>query len=415
MIKKDLAIYIALSILASGLNYLSYPLLSRFLPDSEYVNITVSLSLLTQMGTFLSSIIAISISLSKEKVAKDNENDLLSALQTRILKMLMILGLSFLVLSPLIMAAVDTPVLYAVPILLMVLISIPITTISGYFNGKNMLIKLGSVAVISASLQFSIGILSAILFQNGLVTLVCMSLAQIIAVIALYVVYSRDNLPTINSLIKPLPAHMSRKVNQLIRFTIVASFAIMAVNILQIADLLIIQHFGSSEAKFYTDIYVFSRIVFFSGMIFVWPFLGRINMHDLKKNVKPFSSLLLILFVILAGTLAALFIGGQTIMHILFGEVRYPDQLNGLATLSVLFKVAFLIITAICLYFIVLRSYKAVTVAIAPLIGIITCAIFTPNTLFDTLLLLTVIAITSAVIAYVIFILSTKKSQKIKE
>ena len=398
---KVLFIYIIFSIVASALNYFAYPLLGRILPSDEYVNITVSLSLLTQMSAFLSSIIAISISLSKESPTKKSDDGLLSTLQTKLLKILVVVGAIFSMLSPFIMPAIHTPILYALPILLMILISIPITTISGYFNGKKLLIKLGSVAVISALLQFVIGVLSALVFGNGLITLLCMGLAQVIAVIVLYAIYSHDRLPTIHNLLAPTPAHLSSKINHLIKYTIIASFAIMAVNILQISDLLILQRFGTEEAKFYTDVYVISRIVFFAGMIFIWPFLGEISLEKLKTNTRPFVVLLSIFVLIMAVAILMLFFGGHIIMQIMFGESYQIDQLRAFMIPSIVFKIAFLIVTAVCLYFIVLRSYMAVFVATIPTIGILVCLYAMSESSYVTLLWLTGVSAVSAVIASV--------------
>jgi O-antigen/teichoic acid export membrane protein len=361
------------------------------------------------MSAFLSSIIAISISLSKESQPDKSEDGLLSTLQTKLLKILVIVGIVFLGLSPLIMPTIHTPVLYALPILLMILISIPITTISGYFNGKKLLIKLGSVAVISAFLQFVIGILAALLFKNGLITLLCMSMAQILAVIALYIIYSRDNLPTIHNLLKATPAHLSNDINHLIRYTVVASFAIMAVNLLQISDLLILQRFGTEEAKFYTDIYVISRIVFFAGMIFIWPFLGEISLQKLKANTRPFVILLAIFLLIMTATILGLFFGGHIIMHIMFGTAYQIDQLRAFMIPSVIFKVAFLIVTATCLYFIVLRSYMAILVALIPTLGVLLCILITPESSYITLLRLTAVSIASAIISCILLFVHQKR------
>lgn len=73
----------------------------------------------------------------------------------------------------------NTPAWFAVPITSMMLFSIPVTIISGYFNGKNLIIQLGFVTALSAVLQFGFA-LFALLFHNGFITMVSMSIAQIV-------------------------------------------------------------------------------------------------------------------------------------------------------------------------------------------------------------------------------------------
>ena len=171
--RRSTSIFIALNILAAAINYLLYPILSRMLPSAEYVDITVSLSLFTQMSTFLSSVIAVSISLAKfDKESTAHRR--IATLQAVILKVFLFLATGFLLASPFVMQWANTPAWFAVPITSMMLFSIPVTIISGYFNGKNLIIQLGFVTALSAVLQFGIALIAALLFKNGIITMISM-------------------------------------------------------------------------------------------------------------------------------------------------------------------------------------------------------------------------------------------------
>lgn len=353
--KKSILPFILLSLFASALNYFAYPLLARLLPSSEYVNITVALSIFTQISTFLSSLSAVTIGLTKIP----GHSSMLHRLQISLLQVFSVFGIIFLILSPLIMSSVHTPVVYALPIVLMILMSIPITIISGYLNGRQLMTKLGLVAVITASLQFITGIVTATLSNNGFLTMLCMGSVQIISIHILLRFLKDSTLPRISKELFVIEKYSSR-ATRLLLFVIAASFAIMAINLLQIFDLLVIKNIDGSTAKAYTDVYIISRIVFFGGMILIWPFLGALKLDDNRSNKRAYMKLLGIFGLLGVVVISTLTFAGGYIVQLLFGQNYYGTQLNETLLLSTLYKLFFLIITAVCLYFIVFRSIKSI-------------------------------------------------------
>lgn len=370
MIKKAVLIFILLSVIASALNYFAYPLFSRILSADEYVNITVSLSLFTQVAAFLSSILAITIGLTKSE-PHESANKKIEALQSFLFKFFLLLAVVFLVLSPYIMDRINTPLLFAFPITLMMLFSIPISIISGYLNGKNQMIKLGIVTVVSAGSQFIVGLTMAYLTRSGLLTMLSMTIAQIIAITIIYRIFSKENLPGIISSLTNSPSFIDKHMKKLVIYTAVASVAIMVISLIQIYDLFIIQSLHNSDMKFYADIYVISRVVFFIGMIFIWPFLGEISFDHHHVNRKPFIKLLFYFCIITFVSIAILYLCGDRLAELLFGATYDIQRIRDVGILSVLYKFYMLIVTAVILYFIVLRSYIA-----AWLSGLISGAIF---------------------------------------
>lgn len=367
-LKRTTLYFIVLSGIASTLSYLSYPMLSRILPPHDYVHVTVSLSLMTQIGTFMSSLTALTVGLAK---AKNGGERIIHKLQTSLLQIFTLFGLLFLLAAPLIMPFASTPTPYAIPIVIMILVSIPITIISGYLNGKSRMTRLGIVGLTVASLQFLAALLASVVSRNGLTTMICMGLVQIISIILLIRLLDDSALPRISSAVFKLESY-SRHTKQLLVFIIVSSVGIMLINLLQVFDLLLVTRNSGETAKFYTDIYVISRAVFFAGTIFIWPFLGEISLESNRVNRKAFAKVVGIFTSIGAISVIGVSLFGDTISRLAFGESYSLPELRFIAMLSIIYKVLFLVITAGCLYFIVFRSYlNAILAGICTVILII--------------------------------------------
>ena len=376
--KKALIIFILFSIIASGINYLAYPILGRLLPNSEYIDITISLSFLTQITTFLSSIIAITIGLTKDK--KNDETNIIEALQAILFRLFLGLALAMALLSPYIFNAIGIPILFLIPLVLIMLVSLPLTIVSGYLNGKGLLVKLGLVAVISASLQLTIGATVGYFSQSGFLTVLSMSIAQIIAICFIYYVFKREKLPSPFGIftIKKESLAKHPELKRLVIYTALASLAIMAVSLSQVLDLVIINAQTPSGSKFYTDIYVVSRMVFFAGMIFVWPFLSEISLQSPRDNLKPVLKLLGFFTLITVSVVAILALLGAPLIYFLFGVWYEHGDVFVTGSLSVVYKFMLLVITAITLYFIVFRSKYAIFYAL-----LASGALFTYSSLHD--------------------------------
>lgn len=415
MIKKSLIIFVLLSVVASALNYLAYPLFSRILGPTDYINITVALSLFTQVSTFLSSILAITIGLSKtNKNNLKNTGDSIELLQAFLFKLFFVLSIIFLVFSPFIMESVRTPTLFAIPIALMMLLSIPVLIISGYLNGKNQMVKLGIVTFISASSQFTIGLLASIAFHSGLVTMLSMVAAQAITIVIVYTVYSKEKLPGIlKSLRTPLRNIRTPEMKRLIVFTVISSLAIMSISIIQVADLFFVQHLKGADVKFYADIYVLSRVVFFAGMIFVWPFLGEISIDNYDKNRKPFLKVFTYFAIITALAALGILLFGDKISWLLFGVSYELSLITEIGLLSISYKFLLLIITAIILYFVVLRNYAAIWLSLITTLLIMGVSLLLNRQLNITTLLTTlnIIALISTVTGLILVVINTRNKQ----
>lgn len=313
------------------------------------------------MTTFLSSIIAITIGL-----ARSEKSHLLPGLQAKIISVFSIVSVIFLIGSPLIMESIKTPAIYALPIVLMILTSIPITVISGYLNSKGSLISLGVTSLIIASVQFLFGLTAALLFHSGLLVISAMVAAQICSLLLIRYIFRHKNIPKIRTTRQE--ASHNAEIRKILIYTILASFAIMSINILQVFDLFIIQHIPSADIRMYTDIYVISRAVYFFGLIIIWPFLGAIDIHQPRNNLLPILKLVGIFTALFIGSSIAMHVLGHHITELLFGRSYIHDNIALISSLSILFKVFYLITTALLLYFIVIRHIFAIIIAVIAII-----------------------------------------------
>ncbi len=395
-------IFVALSTIGSGINYIAYPTLAHLLPASEYTNITLALSLFTQIGTFLSSLIAITIGLTK--LRSDSAQKQIHYLQKSLIQVLMVVGMFILILSPVLMPAFSTPTPYAFPIVLMLLISVPITIISGYLNGKQLMVRLGLVSVITAAFQLVAGVAAASSTKSGVLTMLSMGAVQVISILILMYVFRSVKIPGLNKELF-LFASPDKSIRKLLVFTLTTSFGIMLTNLLQVVDLVFVRQAATSDATFYTDTYILSRALFFAGMIFIWPFLGEVNVITPRKNIKIFVKTLLIFVGLTIGLIGIIYLSSDFVFHSMFGRTESYDTLLPTVVLSVIYKLSLLIITLVVLYFTVFLKYTSVWIAVGTYLIIYAFHILLPgSTTFEVVLNLNIAAGITAFLCIFIFI-----------
>ena len=410
--KKRLVLiyFVALSGVASLLNYATYPLLARVLSNQDFVNTTVALSLLTQMSSFLSSIVALSAGLAKQD--SDDTNEIIEQLQAVLMKFFVLIIVSFLVISPLLLSSINLTTAFIIPVSLLLLFSIPISIISGFLNGKHKIVKLGLATLLSAVLQFTLTILVGYSTKSGALALGAMASGQLIAIFAIYFFYKEDKLPSLSSVIRhKLKDSLSGDFKDLVKFTLLSALGIMAINILQVFDLLIIQH-RQLDARLYTDLYIISRVVFFAGTIFIWPFLSYVDIRNRLHNRILFLKLACVFTLISATSTVGLIFFGQQTANVLFGNIYDLETIGSIGVLAITYKYLFLMITSISLFFIVIRSYWSVSLALILTIVTAIFAYSVPNntSTLSTLYGLNAIAIVGLIIGLVGFYSVTKRN-----
>lgn len=363
--RKTTLIFIILSGVASFFNYVVYPILARLLSSIEFVHIATALALFTQLSSFMLSIVALTIGLSKQTGQSDSKATV-EKLQALLTHLFLVIIVIFLAASPLYLGRLHMPAQLLLPICAMLALSMSMSVISGYLNGKQKLVKLGLAIAFSSFLQLGLSVIFAIITKSGTTALNGMALGSFIAIVLIYQVYKAEKLPSLSSIFSHgLSLYRTKSIRSLVKFTIMASLTTLLMNILLIIDLLIVNS-RQVDAVIYTDMYVISRVVFFSGMLFIWPFLSNIDIYHPRRIFGLLYRLVGFFVVMTVGAIGIMVLSGQTAIRLLLGS-NYNGAANikQLAILAILYKFIFLLITTLILFFIVMRNYWAV---ILPLI-----------------------------------------------
>jgi O-antigen/teichoic acid export membrane protein len=414
--KKSIAfgVFILFSVFASFLNYLTYPILSRLLQSSDFVDATVALSLLSQMSMFLSSIVALTVGLTKEG-SGNSAKKLVEQLQQELLVIFLVLIAIFLSTSYFIFQPIQLSPLFAVPISIMLLLSIPISIYSGYMNGKGKLVKLASIALIAASLQLFVAVFAATITKSSLISLLGMALGQILALGLIVIVFKSEEMPRISLRFKDKLINQTNHMRELIKYTLFASFGVLIINLLQISDLLIFKR-RPDDIVMFTDVYIISRVVFFAGIIFIWPLLSKIDIKKKRNNIKPIALFGSLVTLIGGAAIGVIVVSGEYITKILFNNTYDQTILFQISSLAIIFKCMFLILTALTLYSIVIRSYLAFWVPSIIALAIIVVAFLDRPDIpqITVLMVLNIIALGGSILFIVGLILENQTHKPIK-
>ena len=203
--RKSTFIFIILSGLASLCNYVVYPILARILSPNEFVDISVALALFTQLSSFMLSIVALTIGLSKQE-GEQTARKVVEKLQAILTHLFVVIIIVFLASSPLFLDRLHMPATLLAPISIMLGLSISMSVISGYLNGKQKLEKLGLSIVFSALMQLLLSVAAAVITKSGAVTLAAMAFGSFVAIALTYRVYQSEHLPRPSSVFEHGPS-----------------------------------------------------------------------------------------------------------------------------------------------------------------------------------------------------------------
>lgn len=351
--------YFIFSILASLLNYMMYPLLARILERDDFTSTNVALALVTQITSMMSAVVALAISETLHNPKKKGES--VSVLQSQVTRLYGIVMAIFILTSPFVFRLVNLPLRFIIPLSAVLFFTVPIAIISGYFNGKSLLSKLGAVGLIVAGFQFILAIIFGYISKSGYLSVLGMALGQALAIFVCYRIYSNERLPKIR---ETLFLNRSRPSDsQSHKVIVTASLCLLFLNVLQIADLLLINAIGT-EQQVYSDISIVSRVVFFGASMFIWVFLSKIRLGNSADNTKYFLNLVSISFGILLIASLVFYFEGDTILGIITGTAYDLADIRLIGIASMLYRIIYVLNITIVLYLIVTRNKHVVLVPI---------------------------------------------------
>lgn len=363
-------IFTALSLLAAGVNYLLYPIISHVLEVGVFGEFTALLAIATQVGGILLAFNVISIYLVSQYGDKKSK-EYLASIQKSIIIFFLIITLLCIFIFPVIGGILKISSITDMLILLFIILSfIPASIWSGYFQGNGELIKVGLFSLFASISKLLLSILGA--YTLGLTgALLGVLLGTGLGLILFWFLPGGKPPVSKSFIISKVDTKLIRKFYLLILRSI---FAMALLSIIQIFDLLSIRAlFSPTEAGQYAGLSTLSRIIYYAGFIIVWVLLPEFaKANNNQKNrliIKSYS--LYLTMTIIAGSLTY-FIGENTVAYIMGSKYIINNEL---VTWSVLFQSAVLFVTFQTFVLMVLNR-KVLIKLFTGLLGLFACSLF---------------------------------------
>jgi len=254
-------------------------------------------------------------------------------------------------------------------------------------------------------------LIAAYFSGSAVVALLGMVVGQIVSIFIIIAIFRDQNLPRIK--LRPqikLSILFDSEYRKIGVYTIAASLGVVFINLIQIVDLMVFKS-RPSEAIFYTDLYIISRVVFFSGAIFIWPFMSEIRTDNKKMNLILILKFFGIVCAIGFTAVAVLYVFGENITKILFNASYSTETLIHYGILSIALKCAFLFLTTLTLYLVVIGKRAAFYLPLitATLLLVFVKSINNSSSANYILYGLNIIAFTS-IMLYIVTIIADSKS-----
>jgi O-antigen/teichoic acid export membrane protein len=363
-------IFTALSLLAAGVNYLLYPIISHVLEVGVFGEFTALLAIATQIGGILLAFNVISIYLVSQYGDKKSK-EYLASIQKSIIIFFLIITLLCIFIFPVISGILKISSITDMLILLFIILSfIPASIWSGYFQGNGELIKVGLFSVFASISKLLLSILGA--YTLGLTgALLGVLLGTVLGLILFWFLPGGKPPVSKSFIISKVDTQLIRKFYPLIIRSILA---VALLSIIQIFDLLSIRAlFSPTEAGQYAGLSTLSRIIYYAGFIIVWVLLPEFaKANNNQKNRLIIKSYLLYLTMTIIAGFLSYFIGENTVTYILGSKYIIN---NDLVTWSVIFQSAVLFVTFQTFVLMVLNR-KVLIKLLTGLLGLFACSLF---------------------------------------
>ncbi len=367
---RHYAVYFTGSMVVSVLNYLYYPVLGRLLSPSDFGDIQVFISLITQTGIILGafSIVAVNITANVDDIHE--RNAILAELQ----KICFYIIGAVVIILLLFLSKLETffklDTIYPIIGLLATLfLSASATFRSAFLQGKGRFIELSLSGIISSAGRLIFAVILILLGIGSLGAIGGIIAAQIVVI---YFLFSRTketlDLNT-RSNVHVLQKGMIKK--ELI-YGVLVLFASGLVAFMYTSDILIVKHlFNPHDAGLYSGISAIAKIIFF----ITGPTLGVLLSTVKLNNTPKANSLVLIkslgLTIVLGGAVLLVFylFSGITVNILLGGEYsRFAYMLPKVGVVMLLSA----LLNVFVYYFLALRRFILIGVS---LVGVLCIAL----------------------------------------
>jgi O-antigen/teichoic acid export membrane protein len=357
--------FVAASIITSGLNYLYYPVMGRMLGLEGYGELQVVTSFLLQIMTVFVGLNLISVNIVTNHDERESKA-LIIALQKAVFWLVAIACVGVLIASPQLRHFFHFnstwPFILIIPSLLVDAIAVFWTA---YLQAKRDFV---SLSIYSIATGVSKILLSVLFIKLGLGVaggILGIAAGMWASLIIVRLVTKHELPPLLQTLTLPRK-HELQLIKRHVRFILEVIVALISMSVLLSIDVMLVKHFFSGEfAGQYSGVSTVARIIFYASAPLVSVMLPAIVLHNLKASRQAFTRTLLISTGICAAGLLIFSVFAHFIMRTLLGA----DFAQASSWLWILSVVAMLVtITNIIVnYLLALRSHLALLISLVSL------------------------------------------------
>ncbi|HUD10928.1 MAG TPA: oligosaccharide flippase family protein [Candidatus Saccharimonadia bacterium] len=360
-------IFTVASLAASGINYLYYPVMARFLNVSTYGELQVITSFILQLTTVYLSLNLINVNI----VANHEENaatHLMTAIQKVIFWLVVVIcvGLAFGSGALRNYFHFDSvwPFVLIVPILLIDTVSIFWT---GYLQGHRQFLTLSAYTLTVALgkiIASVLLVLAGLSVSGGVLGIAC---GLVLGLVAVRLCASRPLPKLLKTLALPKAVDLVAMRGHLV-YIVEVIVGLVSIGILLSVDVLLVKHFFSPQfAGEYAGIATVARIIFFASAPLVMVMLPSIKRNDRISSSAAFRRTLGLSLLICAAAMALFILFGRPIITLFMGP-RFADFSSWLPLLSIIVVLATMT-NIVVNYLLALRSHWAVLISISSLVS----------------------------------------------
>lgn len=379
------AIFTALSAVAAVLNYALYPVMGRVLQTNDFGNFTALSALSNQVLGILLAFNVTSIYLVKTFPEKE-ARQYAEGLQRTLIWLFLIASLLLLVASPLIgdRLKIWEPISFLV-VTGILLAAVPGVIWTGYLQGHKELIKVGlysfSASIAKLLFAFSLGAFAGV--TGGLLGILLGTITGLL----LLKIFSGRQLPSLTSLFKRL-SHTQKSFLINSKLYILTSLLVVgSLSFLQNIDITFAKYlFNPDVAGVYAGISIISNALYYGFFLFIWILLPEIDPRKMMHNRRLLMTAYRLIGILGLAAIAIIYILHKQIIGTLLGSVFYPYE--GLLLYAALYQIGLISLTLYAYYLLVLRSRRAIILAISILVPCLVLPFFTadnPRSLIKTL------------------------------
>ena len=362
-------IYFTGSMIVAVLNYLFYPVLGRMLTPSDFGDVQVFISLITQTGIIFGafSIVAVNITANVENIHE--RNAILAELQKICFYVVGALAVILLLFFSKLNTFLQLDTVYPIiGVLALLFLSASSTFRSAYLQGQGRFIGLSVSGIISSAGRLVFAVLLILLGIGSLGAIGGIIAAQIAAVCFLWNL-TRNSL----NLSTRTNVHVLEKgsIKKELLYGILVLFASGLVTFMYTSDVLIIKHlFDPHDAGLYSGISAIAKIIFFVTAPTIAVLLPAVKLkNSIKENSLALLKSLGLTFCLGGAVLLVFYLFSDITIKVLLGE-QYLSLAHILPKVGVVMFLASLL-NVFVYYFLALRKFILIVIS---LVGVLCTA-----------------------------------------